>query len=137
MSEIKDISVLESESLKEIKNYSDSQFKVIVDLQKKISKLESENQSLKLMLEQNTPNLISVGDLGFGISNEQIICETQIVILKDAAVTRPLTMEEVRKLEVLTKVLDQVKKKDPDFESLNARNMTTEELISIAQNVST
>lgn len=136
MSDLNDISSLEStfkETSKydELKSYSDNQFKVIVDLQKKISNLQTENESLKLMLERNVPDLINAVDVGFGISHEQLICETQIRILKDAAVTRALTMEEVRKLEILNKVLDGVRKKTPDTGSLDVKKLSPAELIQI------
>lgn len=116
MSDITGINQLE-DNFKELQQYSDSQFHLINKLNEQIDKLKSENESLKIMLEQNLPNItLQTSDLGIGISNEQLICETQLLLLKDSAITRPLTMEEVKKVQILTDVLmkckDQ-KKHDP------------------------
>ena len=104
---MKDINELEK-SFNELQSYSDSQFKSIVELKKQIKKLEEENSSLKKMLE--TTNLPSISIDGFGISNEQLICETQLTILKDKSITRELTYEEAKKFAIFTEVLDSLKK---------------------------
>lgn len=110
-------------------NYSTASFQVIKDLQAKVSKLEAENRSLLQMLEQNTPSLIDAKDLGFGINNQELICETQIHLLKEAAVTRVLTMEEVKKLEVLSGVLSKVKTAKPDPDALKVEKLSDDDLI--------
>lgn len=126
MSDLKDISqVIDGAS----EEYNKASFKVIRQLQEKVSKLEAENESLKHLLEQNTPSLINVQDLGFGINNQELICETQITLLKDAAINRALTMEEVRKLEILNKVLANVKSVRPDPDSLKVEKLSDADLV--------
>lgn len=132
MTEVKDISDL-ANNFKELQDFSDASMKVIKDLQKKISQLESENTSLKTMLESNIPNIeLQVTDFGIGISNEQLICETQILLLKNEAVMRPLTMEETRKLDTFVNVLEKVKKKTPNGQDYSIK-LTDEELVKMAK----
>jgi hypothetical protein len=129
MSDLKDISALVDTA--ELQQFNNASFQVIKKLQEKVSQLESENESLKLMLEQNVPTL-HFADIGIGISNEHIICLTQIALLKEKAVSSKtqLTMEEVKKLEILTKVLAGIKAQNPDDpEDIKAKSMTPEELL--------
>lgn len=126
--EIKDISKLE-DNFSELTEYSEAQFKTILNLQKEIEKLQSENRNLKLILEQNTPSIIP--DLGLGISNEQLICETQLQFLKEQAITRQLTMEEARKVELFSNVLEKVKGKKVDDNGASVHKLSEEELLKI------
>jgi hypothetical protein len=134
MSDVKDISQLAEASMQE---YNNASFRVIKDLQAKISKLEAENESLKIMLEQNVPALIDTSDLGFGVSNEALICETQICLLKNEAIKRSLTKEEVQKFQILTDISLKYKSVHPDAETLKAKQMTQEELLAAATYVET
>lgn len=130
MSDTKDISQVIDLSVQE---YTNASFTVIKNLQAKVAKLETENESLLKMLEQNTPALIQTSDLNpIGIPHPQLICEAQICILKDAALTRALTMEECKKLEILTNVLQKYKVTVPSNEEIAVRKMTTEELVAAA-----
>jgi len=125
---MKDVNDLEK-SFNELQSYSDSQFKSIVELKKQIKKLEEENGSLKTMLESNLPSL-SV-DM-FGISNEQLICETQITILKDKAVTRELTFEEAKKFAIFSEVLENIKKNSKSSD-INVQKMSDDELLKLVE----
>lgn len=127
-----DINQLE-EGFQELQQYSDTQFKLVLELKGTIARLESENKSLKTLLEQNLPAIsLQVSDLGFGISSEQLICETQILLLKDLAVTRQLTMEESKKFQIFEEILSKYKsnKKEDPF---SVSKMTDEELLKAAQ----
>lgn len=126
----KNITTIE-EGFNELQNYSDNQFKAIVELQKQIATLQAENQSLKTMLEQNLPSLNN--DLSFQISNEELICLTQLQMLKDAAVMSPLTLEETRKFQVFSDVLTRIKAKSPSSQETTVKNMSTEQLLTIVQ----
>ena len=110
-----------------LQGYADSQFHVISDLQKKVAELEIENRSLKSMLGSMTPDL----ELGGTISNEQLICETQLVLLKDAAITRSLTMEESKKFQIFSTVLESLRHqhKGSDW---NVKRLSEDELIRLA-----
>lgn len=126
--DIKDL----NNSFNDLQSYSDAQFKTIVELNKQIAQLKAENESLKLMLEQNIPDLsLQTSDIGLGISNEQLICETQILLLKNDAMLRPLTMEETRKLEIFSNVLDKVKRGSKDPVEIEVNKLTNNDLLQI------
>lgn len=130
MSDTKDISQLETE-FTEMKSYSDAQFTTIVDLQKKISKLESENKSLKIMLEGNLPGLgFNAPDLTLGISKEQLICEVQIEFLKNIAIVRELSLEETRKFAMFEEILDKIRK-DPTKRDSNVEALDDNTLLKL------
>ena len=126
---MKDIVDLEK-SFNELQNYSDGQFKSILELKKQIKKLEVENTSLKTMLESNLPTLTIDG---LGVSNEQLICETQLTILKDKAITRELTFEEAKKFAIFTEVLENIKKNSKSSD-INVQKLSDEELLKLVEN---
>jgi hypothetical protein len=127
-----DINDLEK-SFNDLQEYSDNQFRTINSLKKEMEKLKEENKSLKVMLEGNTP-AISFSEIGgFGISNEQLVCETQIAILKDRAITRELTYEEAKKFAIFTEVLEGIKKNNAKTQDYSVEKMPIEELLKIAE----
>jgi hypothetical protein len=123
-----DIGDLEK-SFTELQNYSDTQFKTIQELKKQIKKLEEEKASMKTMLENNLPTITFDG---LGVSNEQLICETQITILKDKAVTRELTFEEAKKFAIFTEVLENIKKSSKTSD-INVQKLSDEELLKLVE----
>jgi hypothetical protein len=125
---MKDVADLEK-SFNELQSYSDSQFKSILELKKQAKKLEEENKSLKSMLENNLPSL-AVDMLG--VSNEQLICETQITILKDKAVTRELTFEEAKKFAIFSEVLENLKK-NMKSSDISVQKMSDDELLKLVE----
>jgi hypothetical protein len=126
---MKDVADLEK-SFNELQSYSDSQFKSILELKKQLKKAEEENKSLKSMLENNLPSL-AVDMLG--VSNEQLICETQITILKDKAVTRELTFEEAKKFAIFTEVLENLRKNTKSSD-ISVQKMSDEDLLKLVEN---
>jgi hypothetical protein len=125
---MKDVNDLEK-SFNELQSYSDSQFKSILELKKQLKKTEEENKSLKSMLENNLPSL-AVDMLG--VSNEQLICETQITILKDKAVNRELTFEEAKKFAIFTEVLENLRKNTKSAD-INVQKMSDEDLLKLVE----
>jgi hypothetical protein len=121
-----------ADKFEELQNYSDSQFKTIIDLQKKLTKLEEENSNLKLLVNSAPLPAITGGSSGAfdGISNEQVICETQIAILKEAAMNRALTLEECRKLDIYVNILKDVRTQQKENKVSVASNMSEEDLMS-------
>jgi len=125
---MQDIQDLEKQ-FSELQNYSDNQFKSIVELKKQVKKLEEENASLKKMMETNLPVLSFDG---LGVSNEQLVCETQITILKDKAITRELTYEEAKKFAIFTEVLESLKKSSKNSD-INVQKLSDEELLKLME----
>lgn len=132
MTKLTDINQME-EGFKELQEYSDSQFHLITKLQENVARLEAENKSLKIMLEQNLPTIGNKPlDLSLGISNEQLICEVQLTMLKDLAVVRELTLEETKKFQTFTDVLAKVKAGKKPGEEFGVARMSDEELLKAA-----
>jgi len=125
---MQDIQDLEKQ-FSELQNYSDSQFKSIVELKKQVKRLEEENASLKKMMESNLP---AISFDGLGVSNEQLVCETQITILKDKAITRELTYEEAKKFAIFTEVLESLKKSSKNSD-INVQKLSDEELLKLME----
>lgn len=120
------------ENFEALQTYSDKQMSMIADLRRQLETAKAENESLKKMLEGSVQQMhLQVSNLGINISNEQLICETQIAILKTRAITQELTMEEARKLEIYYKILATIKEKNKEAEDVNA-SISEEDLIKLA-----
>ncbi len=124
-----DIKQLE-ESFQDLQKYSDTQFHTVNELKQEINKLQSENSSLKLMLEGNLPSLeLSSGHIG--ISNEQLICESQIYILKERAMQKELNADETRRFSILFDVLEKIKKAAQYTPDANIQKMSDAEILQL------
>ena len=131
MSDIIDINQME-EGFHELQKHSDSQFTELMSLRETIARLESENKSLKLMIDTNLPALGNqISDLSLGISNQQLIAEVQLTMLKDRAVTTELTMEEAKKVQIFTDVLSKCKT-GKTSEEVKVSRLSDEELLKAA-----
>lgn len=132
---MKDVNDIEK-SFNELQEYSDTQFRTIVELKKQIESLKEENKSFKNLLEGNLPQLgIHIPELNnLGISNEQLICEAQITLLKERAVSRELTLEEAKKFQIYTTVLSEIRHAKEDVPDVNVQKMSDEELLKLVVN---
>jgi len=95
------------QSLSEMKAYSQAQFRTIIEQSKKITKLEEEVRSLKKDLINSTPKEgqeLVASDLLKG-TDQEIICQIQINRYKEVSLERELSLEESKKLEIYTKIL--------------------------------
>lgn len=110
-----------------LQTLSDSQFRTIAQLKKELTVLKEENQALKIA----SPSCSSVNLEG--ISNPQLICETQITILKDRAITRELTLEEAKKAQIFIDILNDIKKNTPNASKITVEKMSTEELLQLVE----
>lgn len=125
----------------EMKKYSNAQYMTIVSLSKKINELQDENQDLKKQLLNSTPKEITeenqiIESLKMGADYE-VIAKIQLNRYKEVAMERELSLEETKKVEILTKVLfaGQVKAKDPAKPNEHPDVMTNEELMKLLGNV--
>lgn len=87
----------------EKQQFLEAQFNVMLDLQKKIKTLEEENIHLKELLMANAPSLnIPIPVI---ISPEEYLIDAQIAILEQRGRNNnfELTLEEVKKLDLLLK----------------------------------
>ena len=125
-----DIKELEK-SFTDLQEINDSQFRTIIDLKKQIDALKSENQALKIQ-QPNSNNFVAVQD-GDDISDEHLICITQLELLKNNAVTRELTFEEAKKVQIFTDVLEKIKKNNKVANEFSAEKLPVEDLLRLVE----
>lgn len=119
------------ESFNSLQELSDSQFRTIASLKKELAILKEENKALKSNPTTSPSNSSDI--IGFDISNERLICETQITILKDRAITRELLLEEAKKFQIFVDILDNIKKNTPNASKVRVEKLSTEELLALVE----
>lgn len=120
-------------SLKELRQYCNSQYNVIISLNKKIVTLEEENKHLKELLAKSTPLLNEANgtlEVYKDVSDELATCLMQIKILKERSAQTELTFEEAKKLDIYTKLLIQLRTGKKSDESLT-KTLSDEELLKL------
>lgn len=122
-------------NIKDLREYCNSQYSVIVELNRKINKIEEENKHLLALVEKATPYLAEQeGKLEVykNLSDEMAICLMQIKILKDKSISSELSFEDTKKLEIFTKTLITLKtgQKAPDSA---AKGLSDAELINLIE----
>jgi hypothetical protein len=111
----------EASKVKEIKDIVSTQFKLI-------EKLQEENASLKERLSNGAPSL-----LGGKVSTEEMICIEQLEMLRSKSIGRELTLEEVKKLDLLNKNLRLAREQATSvIDTIEYQSMSAEELEQIA-----
>jgi dsDNA-binding SOS-regulon protein len=117
----------------ELRAFAEAQYQTILELSKKIQKIEEENSHLKQLLENSTPVLEEQKKelLGYNLdaSNEEIISTIQLNKLKQISYDRELTLEETKKVEIYSKILANVKTKPKEEAKPDA--LSTEDLIRL------
>jgi len=103
----------------ELQEYANSQYRLIVDLSRKINDLEAENKHLKILLEGAVPLIGQKPSESIvtDLSDEEVICRTQIKILKDTALDREFTNDEAKKFDIFVKTLLSLKSKEDNSSS--------------------
>lgn len=66
-----------------------------------------------------------------GISNEQLICESQIYILKERAMQKELNADEVRRFATLFEVLEKIKKSTENVPDAHLEKLSDNELLQL------
>lgn len=120
-------------SLKELRQYCNSQYQVITSLNKKIVMLEEESRHLKEMLAKSTPILDDGGgvlEIYKNVTDELAVCLMQIKLLREKSVGGELTFEDAKKLDIYTKLLIQLKTGEKPEENVT-KTLTDEELLKL------
>ncbi len=116
----------------ELKAFIEAQRLSFVAISIKVRNLEEENENLKKKIEKLKLEQVKSSVSDQEMSNSEIICVSQIELLKKRTEERELTFEETKKFEVLTKIYEQIKsnKKSNDDE---LKNVSTEDLLTVLQ----
>lgn len=100
------------QSVKELQEYCNSQYAVIIALNTKINELQEKLKGAESLLEKAAPLLAEQDgklEIYKHLSDEMAICLIQIKILKDKSFDSELSFEDTKKLEILTKTLELLK----------------------------
>lgn len=108
----------------ELEEFNKSQFALITKLKKENEELKNRIEHLENILKGNS----------YGISSEELICIEQIENLKKISSKRELTLEEVKKLDLLIKNLRLIREQSTEVIDVStAGEISDEELIKIAE----
>lgn len=127
MSDVVDINQVKEE--KDWKSYCEHLFKSLQNSNAQLQAAQSEIVHLKQLLESLTPKFVAP-------SNETIICEIQIKRLHDESLTRPLTLEETKRLDLLIKNLYLARGQATEIvtnQNANPDKATDDELLKIVK----
>lgn len=126
-------------SPEELKAYSEAQYKTILKLNEEINKLkenvavlETENRQLRMA------NAKEKGEDFGAVSDEEAACVTQISLIKGNAMTRELTMDEAKRLEIYVKTLQLIRNKEEPAKNKaekDAGKLSTEDLLKQADQI--
>lgn len=96
-----------------MQKFAEAQHKTIIELSKRIKKLQDKNTSLEALLKTANLPTIENNPLLEGLQSEEYIATLQLEKLKNISIERELTLEEARKVEIYSKILktDEIKKR--------------------------
>lgn len=97
----------QTKTLEELQEFCNAQQKVIIQLNKKIQKLESEKNHAENLLKNVPVQMFSGKEVSVinNMATEEAICAMQVKRLEEISLSRELTLEETRKLEAFSKIL--------------------------------
>lgn len=130
MSKIEDM-MQEFKDLAELKDFTRAQHESIMNLTRKVKKLEEEKSELESMLVGKLPSNLNssslIQDVG---AYEETICRMELKKLHDRSLEQQLTYEEAKKVEIYTKLLISINSKEKK-EDLGAGKIETGDLLKL------
>ena len=118
-------------STEELQEFIEAQQKVLMQLNKKLQKLESENIQLKIQLDR-TPQVTTDKKNIFTTSDEESIAREQLYLLHQVSMTRELSYEECKKVDTFTKLLLAINSKEKGNDDA-AKKEDTADLLKIVE----
>lgn len=117
----------------ELQAYADAQYKTIVGLNKQINELKTKNESLEAAIKAVPTGESKILQFPqYTLSAEEEICLKQLENLRNSSLTRELTLEEARKLEIYAKILMGIRGKEKDVTG-QFKKLSTDELLKLSQ----
>ena len=122
---------------KELQLYTDSQYIALKSALDEITRLKEEVSHLKQLLSSTVPLVGEPPIEKIIVSQEQAILEAQISHLHERALSRELTLEETKRLDLLIKNLNLVKGKptgiiDAQSKKIDKNKISDAQLVYIA-----
>lgn len=126
-------------TMEELKIFCDAQLKQIIQLTKKNKELEEKlAEATKKAKQSDTQNLVAQSNslvLTPGmklLDDAKTIAQVQLKGLKDASFDRELTLEEVKKLDIFNKILNQQEEKKEPLKA-GAKALNEKDLLSLVE----
>lgn len=101
----------------ELQVYSAAQHETITKLNARINALEAREAHLQKLLAENSiivGDASTIKDMFLTCEDPEAIARTQLKLLRDRAVQQELSIEETKRVEIYTKILDSVELKKKD-----------------------
>lgn len=117
----------------ELKLFSEAQHKTITDLSKKLIKLEEENRHLKSLLETTTDIVSKPKIVDLSEPDEETIARVQLARLKDNSFNRELSLEECRKVETYSKILNILNQNKKKTIEVSAQAISNDDLMKMLE----
>jgi hypothetical protein len=132
-----DRTILQYKELTQLQEFAQAQQATIIQLSKKIQRIEEERDHLKTLLESSVPILKEEGkeliNHKFLTSAEEAICTMQLDKLRDISTGRELTLEETRRVEIFSKILATFRNTPKTIE-IKSKQLKDEELLALVEN---
>lgn len=128
----------ETKELSDLKAFSEAQQKTIVQLTKKVKQLEEERDQLKSQINAPVPtpssNIEPSGAIAdkFLTSDQEAICRTQLMKLREIAFDREMTLEETKKVEIFSKILTSLENA-PKTIKIDTKSMDNSDLMGLLE----
>jgi hypothetical protein len=129
---------LDSKEYKKLETFSTAQSNTIVELSRKLKVAQDEIVHLKKLLQGSVPLIAPTASNTGIISNvgdQEYICRTEINKLRDISKDRELTLEEVKKLDIFSKILKDLALAPKGVDN-TAKKATDEELLAAIESES-
>jgi hypothetical protein len=115
----------------QLQEFAQAQQTTIIQLSKKIQKLEDERNHLKKLLESSVPLISPIKNENE--NDSEYICTMEISKLRDISTQRELTLEECRRLETYFKILTQINNR-PKKEEKEVEKLSDSEVLKLVEN---
>lgn len=129
-----DRTIMQYKDLETLQQFAQAQMTTLTQMSKKVQRLEEERDHLKTLLESSIP-LIKTSPEGVTQNAEadsEYICTIEIAKLKNITQERELTYEEVKRLEIHFKILNQINIRNPKQEK-EVKDLSTENLLKLIE----
>lgn len=117
--------------MEQLQLFAEAQQTTILQLSKKIQKLEDENKQLKSSVPIIKTQVDNIQQ--FGENDSEYICTLEISKLKNVSLERELTYEEAKRLEIYFRLLNQLNLTSKKVEK-EVKNISTDELLKLVDN---
>lgn len=118
----------------QLQEYATAQELTIIQLSKKVQKLEDERNHFKKLLESSGTLISTDKKQLINEDDSENICNLEISKLRDNSIQRELTLEECRKLETYVKILTQLESRKKKPTEKEAEKLDTTALWALVEN---